>query len=112
LRTYWNGCRSYLEDFAVLHLSVEPVAAFHWRIAPATKPKRCYRTDDATKREKRAYTKRFKSAEALENHRANARAYDKRRRQAATLRRMALRVNPDSGTGYAGQRGMLTRASI
>ncbi len=46
--------------------------------------------------DKRSYALRFATPEALEAHRANARAYEKKKRDEATIKRKAERVNADS----------------
>ena len=65
---------------------------------------------------KRSYELRFATPEALENHRANARNYEKRKRDKeaaarAELKRKAERVNRTSHLGYAGKPG-LSKAAI
>lgn len=50
---------------------------------------------------KRSYGVRFKTAEALENHRANSRLQDKKRRDKATLKRKAERVSPEGIQAYS-----------
>ena len=52
----------------------------------------------------RSYSTRFKSVSAYENHKASARAYDKRKRDEATMKRNALRVNLFSDVGTAKQK--------
>jgi hypothetical protein len=59
----------------------------------------------------RAYAARFATPEALENHRANARAYEKKKRELARDQREALntaatRVNKDAQSGYFQQPNM------
>lgn len=59
-----------------------------------------YHARTAHEKAERSYATRFKTPEALEAHRANSRASDKLRRDKATMVRNAMRVNPESHSGF------------
>lgn len=71
-------------------------------LTPAEQEHEAYKLDQRERytaragQDKRSYALRFATPEALESHRANARRYEKRRRDEATIKRNAARVNADS----------------
>lgn len=59
-----------------------------------------YHARTARERAERSYATRFKTPEALEAHRSKARIYDKVQRDKAAMKRNAMRVNPESHSGF------------
>jgi len=108
------NAEAYTENFAALHLPVEHVSAFHWRVEPEVKVltahekaliyARKYFKDryvPAAKKTSKltAVSPRCTSGGSMESD-------ERVKHDKAEMKRKALRVNPESHLGYAGKPGL------